>query len=361
MHAHGNRDAASPRPPSCYRRAPMFGWLKRRAPRSPPRRSRSTEELLAAIDAALDDSEWGPSSQRSLCQALYEGTSRGAGAELLARLSAGLPRWYERHPLAIAWGRSHDFAVIDPLGITTEESIPSSEEPELAPWATTLRTFDIVTGGANVFHHGIDGSGLLALLDDPHAPARIENLPLPWLVDETPAQVNALVDRLCSRERFEPLRHLAVSTGLTLTAGHFERLAQAPWAKSLQTLDLTETMVDWSVDCPAELRRALRTLSRFESLTHLFLYNDLGTTDDAAALLEAPLPALTHLDLGGGPTDDGFLELLATTKSLPKLEELCLSGGPERTSKAWDVAVELPFAVFLHGQRVTAQYPKRSP
>lgn len=316
-----------------------------------------------AIDSALDAPEWGPPGIRSVCEALDELSSPGVaiGEELLSPLRARLARWYERHPLEVRWRRDDSFAVVDPLGITTEETIRSAEEAELAPWTTLLRTFEVVANGANVFHHGCDAADLLALFRDPFAPARIQSLPLPSLVDQTPAQVDALVELLCIGERFGQLRHLALGSALTLAARHLERLARAPWATSLRTLDLTETMVDWSVDCEAELHRALRALGGFTSLTHLSLYNDLGTTADVAALLEAPLSALTHLELGSGPTDPAFLELLATTRSLPELEELCLSGGPQRTQQEWDRVVEAPFSVFLHGQRVTAEYPKRTP
>jgi len=339
----------------------MFEWLKRRASRSRPRRS--DQELLATIDAALDEADWGPPSIGRVCQALDELVLPGAAAseELLALVRPRVTRWYERHPLAVKWSRSYDFAVSDPLQITTEETIRSAEEAELAPWATLLRTFEVVIGGANVFHHGCDAASLLALLRDPAAPARIQNLPLPSLVDETPAEVDALVELLCTSNRFGDLQHLSFGTGLTLEPRHFERLARAPWAASLLTLDLTEKMVDWSVDREADLQRVLRALGGFESLTHLVLYNDIGTTHDAAALLESTFPALTHLNLGSGPTDAGFLELLATTESLPKLEELCLSGGPHGASGEWARAVDARFSIFLHGQRVTAEYPKRTP
>ena len=251
--------------------------------------------------------------------------------------------------------------VVDPLGLTTEETIRSAEEAELAPWATLLRSFVVVTNGANVFHHGCDAGELLALLQHPFAPERIESFPLPALVEARPEQVDALVELLCTSARFGALRHLALGWSLPLAVRHLEQLARAPWAATLRTLDLTETMVDWSVDCPAELHRALRALAGFRSLTHLSLYNDVGTTADVAALLEASLPELTHLSLGSGPTDAAFLELLARSESMPKLEELRLADGPPRTRPEWDQIAAARFSVFLHGQPVTAEYPRRTP
>jgi len=55
-----------------------------------------------------------------------------------------------------------------------------------------------------------------------------------------------------------------------------------------------------------------------------------------------------------------LFELLATTRSLPRLREFCFGGGPVRTDPAWDRALAVPFPVYLHNQRVSAEYPKRT-
>ena len=350
------------------RSRPVFEWLKRLGSRSRsqsrPGSRRSPDELLAAIEAALEEADSGRPAIRRLCAALDELAPPGVAMreEILSPLRDRLARWYEQHPLSVQWERDRiSPRVVDPLGLTTEETIRSSEAAELAPWATLLRSFVVVTNGANVFHHGCDASDLLALLRHPFAPERIESFPLPGLVEVRSGEVDEIVDLLCTSPRFGELRHLALGWSLPVRVGHLEQLARAPWAASLRTLDLTETMVDWSVDCPAELHRALRALAGFRSLTHLSLYNDLGTTDDVAALLEASLPELTLLSLGSGPTDAAFLELIARNESMPKLEELRLAGGPPRTRPEWDQTAAARFSVFLHGQRVTAEYPKRTP
>ena len=54
------------------------------------------------------------------------------------------------------------------------------------------------------------------------------------------------------------------------------------------------------------------------------------------------------------------LELVATTRSLPSLQEFCFGGGPARTDPAWDRALAASFPVYLHGTRVTAEYPQRT-
>ncbi len=50
---------------------------------------------------------------------------------------------------------------------------------------------------------------------------------------------------------------------------------------------------------------------------------------------------------------------LATTRSLPKLQELCFGGGPVRTDPAWDRVLGASFPIYLHGTQVSAEYPKR--
>lgn len=101
-----------------------------------------------------------------------------------------------------------------------------------------------------------------------------------------------------------------------------------------------------------------RCLQRFTGLTHLFLYNDIDATADLAVLLETQFAHLTHLSLGHGPKDAAVLELLATTRSLPSLQEFCFGGGPVRTDPAWDRVLAASFPVYLHGQRVTGATAK---
>jgi hypothetical protein len=346
----------------------MFRWLERlfsAGPHASNRRAshRAPEDHLAAIEAALEQPKWQPEHVRTLCGAL-DGLCAGDGAafeEHLPWLRQRLARWYAEHPFEVQWGRDYRFEVIDPLRITTDEIVPGSEEAALAPWATLLRSFELVTGGPNIFHHGCDLGGLLELLADPAAPAQVQRLSLPFLLDHRAVQVDELVERLCHDKRFASLRHLALGTSHGLEARHIERLTTAPWAGSLRTLDLSEVMVDWGVDCPEQLHHVLPMLRRFESLTHLFMYNNVHGVADVAALLEASLPALTHLNLGGVGDDAEVLERIAAAESFPKLQELCLAGGPHRMSSGWDRIVQAPFSVYLHGKLVTPEYPKRTP
>jgi hypothetical protein len=197
---------------------------------------------------------------------------------------------------------------------------------------------------------------------DPSLPRQIQRFTLPWMHDYSPGGTDELVAMMVNEPCFAGLEHLAIKTALPLQPRHLERLATAPWARGLRTLDLCETMVDWSVDLPDDQRhQAFRALQGFTGLTHLFLYNDIDSTADIAVLLERPFAELTHLSLGHGPRDAGLFELLATTRSLPRLQEFCFGGGPVRTDPAWDRAHAVPFPVYLHGQRrVSAEYPKRT-
>lgn len=272
--------------------------------------------------------------------------------EHLPQLRGQLERWYADNPIEVVWGRSYDLRIRDPLPITTDDVVWGDDVIEVVPWATLLRSLVIVTDGPNVLHHGCGVAEVLELLRDPSAPERIESLSLPHLVVEAASEVDGLIEALCTSERLRELRHLRLPSASFIEPRHIERLARAPWARSLQTLDVTEVMADWSVDCAGELHAALRALGRFESLTHLFLYSAIGTSDDLAVLLEAKLPALTHLNLGVAPGDPAVLDRLAETRSLPRLQELCLAGGPARECPGWERLREVPFAVYLHGQRV---------
>ena len=342
----------------------MFGWLERLlSPRAVAAKQRESkhapEDHLATIEAVLEQPEWQPEHTRTLCAAL-NGLCAGEGAAFevhLPSLRLRLDRWYEAHPFEVRWGRSYEFRVIDPLGITIDETV---KDDGLVPWATLLRSFEVVTGGPTVFHHGCDLGGLLELLTDPAAPARVQRLPLTRIVDYTPTQVDQFVEHLCHDERFTQLEHVAFGASHGLSARHIEQLTEASWAASLRTLDLTEVMIDWGVDCPEQLHRLLPMLGRFESLTHLFMYNNVHGAADVAALLEASFPALTHLNLGSVGDDVQVLEQLATAE-FPSLQELCLNSGPHRTNSAWDRVAEAPFSVYLHGTLVTPEYPKRTP
>ncbi len=281
--------------------------------------------------------------------------------EHLPELREHTERWYQGHPFEVMWTRDHNFHVKDPLLVTTDDAIVGEDTPLLRPWATLLRSFEIEVGGRHLFHHGCDLAAVLMVLRDPSLPQRIKKLSLPPMNDYPEHEIDQLVAVMGREPCFAELEHLAIQTALPLQPRHIERLAAAPWAANLRTLDLTETMVDWSVDVPdAQRHAALRALSRFTGLTHLVLYNDIGPTSDLAVLLETPLANLTHLSLGHGPKDADVLDLLATTRSLPKLQELCFDGGPVRTDPAWDRALAAPFPIYLHGQRVTAEYPKRT-
>jgi hypothetical protein len=333
----------------------MLSWLRRLFAKASVQGSgsrRASEEVLTSIHAALAD------GHPQTCLAALDELCIDPGAFAAHEAE----QWFDRHPIEVAWARDYDFRVVDPLGATTEALIHDPEDPQLAPWARLLRSFELTTNEV-VFHHGCGVSDLLALLSDPNAPKQIESLPLPYLIVERLAEVDELIDLLCTSDRFDGLRHLGLgNSGLTLDVRHFERLAGAAWANSLETLDLTERLIDWSVDrAAADLHAALRALAGFQSLTHLVMTNNFAETRDLAVFLEATFPALTHLQLGAGPKQAEACELLARTSSLPKLEELCWSGGPARTDPAWDRLVDAPFPVFLHGRQVCADYPKRTP
>lgn len=340
----------------------MLAWLRRMVDRTPPRPA--AEVLLDTVRAELVSTEaWDGARARRWITAL---DALCAGhmdvfREQLPELRELITRWYAGHPFEIAWSRDYRFQVQDPLGITTDDAIRGEDTPLLRPWATLLRTFTIGVGGPHLFHHGCDLEAVLMLLRDASLPQRIHKLALPSMEDYSKREIDELVALICDAPCFAALEHLVIKTAVPLEPRHIERLAAAPWAATLRSLDLTETMVDWSVDVPdAPRHAALRALTRFTGLTHLVLYNDIHLSPDLAVLLETPLANLTHLSLGHGPEDAAMLDLLATTRSLPKLQELCFGGGPKRTDPAWDRVLAASFSIYLHGQRVTAENPRRT-
>jgi hypothetical protein len=344
----------------------MFRWLERLLSRPPPPRTdepRSIEALLAAIAGPLADGSLAGelATTRAWCDALDELCARDAQEFLAvheARITEQLAEFYGRHPLTVSWPRDYELRVVDPLGLTTERLV-CGEPPEFVAWARLLRSLVIVSDEV-VFHHGCRVADLLALLRDPAAPRAIEALVLPSLDYNDHAEIDALVDELCQNPRLRGLEHLTLRPAPPLDGRHIEDLAAAPWAGSLRSLDLCEQMVDWSVDRPeAERHAALRALGRFTALEHLSMYNNFGEAAELAAFLDAQFPALTHLSLGHLPPEGEFLERLATTDSLPRLQELRISGGPPNTDPAWGRAVERQAPIFLHGRRVGPEYPHR--
>lgn len=340
----------------------MLSWLRSLFARTPARPP--ADVLLETLRAELaPGAVWETARARRCVAALDELTASHIDEfrEHLPGLREQFAAWYVAHPFEVVWSRDYNFRVVDPLRLTTDAAIEGADTPLLRPWATLLRSFEIEIGGAHAFHHGCDLGDLLRVLRDPSLPRRIERFALPRMDNYLPRQIDDLVAVMMNEPCFAELQHLAIKTALPLEPRHLEQLAAAPWAGALRTLDLCETMVDWSVDLPDEQRhRALRALQRFTGLTHLFLYNDIGPTGDLAVLLEAPFADLTHLSLGHGPEDAAVLELIATTRSLPSLQEFCFDGGPARTDPAWDRALAASFPVYLHGTRVTAEYPKRT-
>jgi hypothetical protein len=339
----------------------MFAWLRRMIDLAPPRPTAGV--LLETVRAELaSTAAWdGVRARRWLAtlEALCAG-HMSVFSEHLPELRELIARWYAGHPFEIVWSRDYSFQVRDPLGITTDDAIGGEQAPLLRPWATLLRTFMVGVGGPNLFHHGIDLEAVLLLLQDDSLPRRTHKFVLPTMDRSARYGIDELVAVLCDAPGFAELEHLVIRTAVRLEPRHLERLAAAPWAAKLRSLDLTETMVDWSVDVEDEWRHAaLRALRRFTGLTHLVLYNDIHLTPDLAVLLEEPLVNLTHLTLGHGPQDADMLDLLATTRSLPKLQELCFGGGPVRTDPAWDRVLGASFPIYLHGMQVSAEYPKR--
>lgn len=325
----------------------MLDWLRRRFRNPSP---------SAAEPAPVVDSRWAETRRWLLALEGLSVRDAAAWSEQRARLT----EWYDHHPLEVVWGRDYRFRVADPLALTTDDLVRDDDVATLVPWARLLRSLVIVTGGPNLLHHGCGVTTVVDLLRDPSAPDELVNLSLPHLVVDRLSDVDELVEVLCTSERTRSLEHLQFSSGLPLRGRHVERLAEAPWAASLRTLDLTEAMVDWSVDFDeAERHAAYRALGKLRSVTHLFMYNDFGEVGDLEVFLEATFPALTHLNLGGPPKEPEVLDLLARTASLPGLQELCLADGPPGGPQ-WDRMLEVAFEVYLHGTRVTATYPKRT-
>jgi hypothetical protein len=339
----------------------VFSWLRPLFARPPARPT--AEVLLQTVRAELaSGGAWEATRARRWRAALDElcASHIEVWLEHLPEVRELVTRWYAAHPFEVVWGRDSNFRVVDPLGLTTDDALVGEDMPVLQPWATLLRSFMIDVGGPHGFHHGCDLADLLRVLRDPSL-SRIRSFALPRMDNYPAGEIDELMAAMVNEPCFAELEHLAINTALPLKPRHLERLAAAPWAGSLRTLDLCETMVDWSVDLPDEQRHlALRALQRFTGLTHLFLYNDIDSTADLAVLLEAPFVNLTHLALGHGPKDAAVLELLATTRSLPSLHEFCFAGGPVRTDPAWDRVLAASFPIYMHGQRVTAEYPKRT-
>lgn len=336
----------------------MLAWLRPLFARTPSRPA--ADRLLETVRAELASGQ-GVRAGRlraaidELCASHID-----AFREHLPELRELFARWYAAHPFEVVWSRDYNFDVVDPLGLTTDDAIVGEDVPRLRPWATLLRSCEIAVGGPHLFHHGCDLEALLVVLRDPALPRRIHSFALPRMDNYPAHEIDELVTVMVNEPCFAELEHLAIRAALPLEPRHLERLAAAPWAGGLRTLDLCETIVDWSVDLPDDQRQvALRALQRFTGLTHLFLYNDIDATADLAVLLEAPFAHLTHLSIGHGPKDAAVLELLATTRSLPSLQEFCFGGGPVRSDPAWDRVLAASFPVYLHGQRVTAEYPKR--
>jgi hypothetical protein len=339
----------------------MLSWLRQVF--TPSHRRPSAEALLEAARRELEaDAAWDQGRARRLTAAL-EGLCSGDSElvrERLLALQGPFARWCVARPFEVVWSRDYGFRVVDPM-VTTDAAITGEEAPTLRPWASLLRTLEILSGGPNLFHHGCDLGAVLTLLADPWLPRRILKFSWPSLQDCSAGEIDALVAVMCEDPRFAALEHLAIRTAAPIEPRHVELLAAAPWAATLRTLDLTETMIDWSVDVADGPRHAaLRALRRFTGLTHLVLYNDIHVASDLEVLLEAPLASLTHLALGHGPEEAAALDVLATTRSLPQLQELCLSGGPARTDPAWDRALGASFPIYLHGRRVSAEYPCRT-
>jgi hypothetical protein len=169
-----------------------------------------------------------------------------------------------------------------------------------------------------------------------------------------------LVARLVEAPGLRGLAHLRLTTAGAIRPEHLIQLTLAPWASSLRTLDITELMVDWTVDLErAERHTILRSLGRFDGLTHLSLYNDVADADDLAVLLAALAPSVTHLELGSMPEVGDWLEVLAEGAPRTGLLHASVGGGPPRTHPAWDRLRDGPIPIFLHGRRIDAEYPAR--
>lgn len=157
--------------------------------------------------------------------------------EHLPELRELFARWYAAHPFEVVWSRDYNFCVVDPLGLTTDDTIVGEDVPRLRPWATLLRTCKIAVGGPHVFHHGCDLEALLVVLRDPSLPRRIHSFALPPMDNYPAHEIDELVTVMVNEPCFAELEHLAIKTALPLEPRHLERLAAAPWAGGLRTLD----------------------------------------------------------------------------------------------------------------------------
>jgi len=341
----------------------MLGWLKRlvsSGPTASPRRpGRSVDDLVVAVkDALASDAIVAGAGRRELCVALDELSARGALEDHLPELRSAFADFYQRHPFEMQWGRGYEMRVVDPLGLDGDAITRGDDVPELVPWARLLRTMALDTGD-RLFHHGCGLGDVLELLEAPNAPEAILHLSLPSMEIETLALRDRFVDSLCENPRLRSLEHLAFRSSMMFEPRHIEQLVSAPWASSLRSLEITEQMVDWSVDLePAQRHPALRNLGKLRSLTHLSMYNNLGDASDVEAMLTEPFPALAHLNLGSSLKDAAGLDLIL--ERLPTLRELSLSAGPPRTDAVWDRIVASGIPTYLSNTRVTSDYPKRT-
>lgn len=344
----------------------MLGWLKRifspatgasSSHDSPVSRTPRSVDVDAVKRLLASESPIVRASVRDLCAMLDELCARGAFDDALPVLRPAFADVFQRHPYEVRWGKGTEMFVVDPLGVDVDALTRGGAEPELVPWARLVRTLALSTGGVR-FPNECGLRDVLALLDDPHAPEAIVSLSFPVLMVEDDASRERFVAALCESPRLRALEHLAFRDVRLLEPRHFEQLASAPWASSLRTLEITEMMVDWSVDYEPEVRHpAYRALGRFRSLTHLSMYNNLDEASDVEALLTEPFPALTHLNLGASLRDPAGLDLLL--ERLPTLRELSLSDGPPHTDPVWDRIVASGIPTYLHGTRVTETYPLR--
>lgn len=330
----------------------VFGWLKRRP-------ATSTAPKLLAHDAT-------PEQARAWVLAL---TSRCRGGDpavraVLDEVRPQLEAWYAAHPIEVRWApRLDGLLALDPLAITTEDLVVRDRDYDwsLVPWSALMRSLVVERGGRG-FHHGCMAEELSALLEHPWTPRRVEILHLPGFDFVHERERDDLVAHLVGAPGLRELAHLRLTTADAIRPEHVTQLTLAPWASSLRTLDITELMVDWTVDLePAERHTILRSLGRFDGLTHLTLYSDLAGADDLAVLLAALAPSVTHLELGSMPEAGDWLEVLAEGAPRTGLECVSVSvgGGPPRPDPAWDRLRDGPVPIFLHGRRVDADYPAR--
>lgn len=302
-----------------------------------------------------------PEAAMAWCMGL-SARCRGGEVAVLAEAGAQLDAWYAAHPLVVQWRPGLDGLVVaDPLPITSDELIVvGDDERSLVPWATLVRRLSVVTGGTG-FHHGCTARDLTTLLEHPSMPRRLAVLALPdHFESDDDSERDQLVARLVIAPGLRALAHLCLTGANVVTPDHFDALSRAPWASTLRTLDLTDLMVDWTVDLEdAERHAVLRGLGRFTALTHLVLYNGLDGAGDLAVLLAHLAPTVTHLELGSLPVAADWLEVLSEAAPRTGLAHVSLGGGPSRTDPAWDRLRDGPVPVYLHGRRVDADYPAR--